>query len=62
MQRYFSIEEYHDRWSRTLAVMEAHGFETAVVVDRGGATTDNCGDILYLTTAYSDRARPASLT
>ncbi|WP_378942372.1 M24 family metallopeptidase [Mesorhizobium sp. ANAO-SY3R2] len=53
MLRYFPVEEYQDRWSRTLAIMEAQGFETAVVFGRGGGTTDNCGDILYLTNHYS---------
>ncbi|MET2829802.1 M24 family metallopeptidase [Mesorhizobium shangrilense] len=53
MLRYFPIEEYQDRWSRTLAIMEAQGFETAVVFGRGGGTTDNCGDVLYLTNHYS---------
>ncbi|MDH6234584.1 Xaa-Pro dipeptidase [Mesorhizobium soli] len=53
MLRYFPIEEYQDRWSRTLAIMEKQGFETAVVFGRGGGTTDNCGDILYLTNHYS---------
>lgn len=52
MLRYFPLEEYQDRWSRTLAIMEAQGFETAVVFGRGGGTTDNCGDILYLTNHY----------
>ena len=53
MLRYFPLEEYRDRWSRTLATMEELGFETAVVFGRGGGTTDNCGDILYLTNHYS---------
>ncbi len=52
MLRYFPLEEYQDRWTRTLADMEALGFETAVVFGRGGGTTDNCGDILYLTNHY----------
>lgn len=53
MLRYFPVEEYRGRWSRTLATMEELGFETAVVFGRGGGTTDNCGDILYLTNHYS---------
>lgn len=53
MLRYFPLEEYQDRWSRTLAIMEQQDFETAVVFGRGGGTTDNCGDILYLTNHYS---------
>lgn len=52
MLRYFPIEEYQDRWSRTLSIVEEQGFETAVVFGRGGGTTDNCGDILYLTNHY----------
>lgn len=52
MLRYFPLEEYQDRWSRTLAIMEAQGFEAAVVFGRGGGTMDNCGDILYLTNHY----------
>jgi len=29
--RYFPIEEYEDRWTRTDALMEQRGIETAVV-------------------------------
>ncbi|MFT4013821.1 MAG: M24 family metallopeptidase [Paracoccus sp. (in: a-proteobacteria)] len=53
MQRYFSLSEYEDRWRRAEKLMAARGFETAVVFGRGGGTTDNCGDILYLTNHYS---------
>ncbi|MGA0542165.1 M24 family metallopeptidase [Neotabrizicola sp. VNH66] len=51
--RYFPIDEYQDRWTRVLMLMQEQGFETAVVFGRGGGTTDNCGDILYLTNHYS---------
>ncbi len=53
MLRYFPLNEYQDRWSRVQAFMAQEGFETAVVFGRGGGTTDNCGDILYLTNHYS---------
>ena len=35
------------------AEMRARGFETAVVFGRGGGTTDNCGDVLYLSNHYA---------
>jgi Xaa-Pro dipeptidase len=53
MQRYFPLTEYHARWQRAQDLMAARGFETAVIFGRGGGTTDNCGDILYLTNHYS---------
>ncbi|AGT08532.1 M24 family metallopeptidase [Paracoccus aminophilus] len=52
MLRHFPLEEYHLRWSRVQELMQARGFETAVIFGRGGGTTDNCGDILYLTNHY----------
>jgi len=51
--RYFPLDEYEARWSHVLAEMQARGFETAVVFGRGGGTTDNCGDILYLSNHYA---------
>lgn len=53
MDRYFPIEEYEDRWARVHQEMKARGFETAVVFGRGGGTTDNCGDVLYLSNHYA---------
>ncbi|MBO9101538.1 MULTISPECIES: M24 family metallopeptidase [unclassified Rhizobium] len=53
MSRYFPLHEYQSRWDRVLEVMRAHDFETAVVFGRGGGTTDNCGDILYLSNHYA---------
>ena len=53
MRRYFPIEEYEQRWSRLQQEMAARGFETAVVFGRGGGTTDNCGDVLYLSNHYA---------
>jgi Xaa-Pro aminopeptidase len=53
MQRYFPIEEYEDRWTRVHEALAAGGFETAVVFGRGGGTTDNCGDVLYLSNHYA---------
>ena len=52
MARYFPLEEYQARWARVLDEMQVRGFETAVVFSRGGGTTDNCGDVLYLTNHY----------
>ncbi|WP_323718013.1 M24 family metallopeptidase [Paracoccus aminovorans] len=52
MLRHFPLDEYHDRWARVQDLMRARGFDTAVVFGRGGGTTDNCGDILYLTNHY----------
>ena len=48
MDRYFPIEEYEQRWERLHREIKARGFETAVVFSRAGGTTDNCGDVLYL--------------
>jgi Xaa-Pro aminopeptidase len=53
MARYFPLDEYEARWAGVLAEMRARGFETAVVFGRGGGTTDNCGDILYLSNHYA---------
>lgn len=53
MARYFPLDEYEARWTRVLAEMKARGFETAVIFGRGGGTTDNCGDILYLSNHYA---------
>lgn len=53
MNRYFPLDEYRSRWERLLAEMKRRGFETAVVFGRGGGTTDNCGDVLYLSNQYS---------
>lgn len=53
MLRYFPQDEYEARWSRVEELMKDSGLETAVVFGRGGGTTDNCGDILYLSNHYS---------
>lgn len=53
MSRYFPLHEYENRWDRVLQEMRSRGFETAVVFGRGGGTTDNCGDILYLSNHYA---------
>ncbi|MDM9625500.1 M24 family metallopeptidase [Rhizobium sp. S152] len=53
MNSYFPLDEYEGRWSRVQAEMKARGFETAVVFGRGGGTTDNCGDVLYLSNHYA---------
>jgi Xaa-Pro aminopeptidase len=53
MDRYFPIDEYEERWDRLHRKMKARGFETAVVFGRGGGTTDNCGDVLYLSNHYA---------
>ncbi|MFK3779551.1 M24 family metallopeptidase [Agrobacterium sp. NPDC089420] len=53
MSRYFATEEYETRWQRALQEMRHRGYETAVVFGRGGGTTDNCGDILYLSNHYA---------
>ncbi|QXZ81258.1 M24 family metallopeptidase [Rhizobium sp. L51/94] len=53
MSRYFPLDEYQSRWDRVLENMRLHGLETAVVFGRGGGTTDNCGDILYLSNHYA---------
>lgn len=51
--RHFPLDEYEDRWTRMQGIMADAGFDTAVVFGRGGGTTDNCGDILYLSNHYS---------
>lgn len=53
MDRYFPIEEYEHRWERLHREVKARGFETAVVFSRAGGTTDNCGDVLYLSNHYA---------
>ncbi|PYE94793.1 Xaa-Pro aminopeptidase [Rhizobium sp. PP-F2F-G38] len=53
MNRYFPLDEYRTRWDRLLVEMKCRGFDTAVVFGRGGGTTDNCGDVLYLSNQYS---------
>lgn len=53
MKPFFPLFEYEHRWTRAERLMAERGFETAVVFGRGGGTTDNCGDILYLTNQYS---------
>ncbi|MGM4914615.1 M24 family metallopeptidase [Rhizobium sp. 768_B6_N1_8] len=53
MDRYFPPDEYAQRLTRVQAEMKRRGFETAVVFGRGGGTTDNCGDILYLSNHYA---------
>ncbi|HBF32515.1 M24 family metallopeptidase [Rhizobium sp.] len=53
MTPFFALEEYEARWSRVMQQMRVCGFETAVVFGRGGGTTDNCGDILYLSNHYA---------
>lgn len=53
MLRHFPQDEYESRWSRVQELMAGDGFDAAVVFGRGGGTTDNCGDILYLSNHYS---------
>lgn len=53
MQRYFPQEEYEARWQKAEALMARRDIKVAVVFGRGGGTTDNCGDVLYLTNHYS---------
>lgn len=53
MDRYFPIDEYEQRWNRVHREMKTQGFETAVVFSRAGGTTDNCGDVLYLSNHYA---------
>ncbi|MFK0332875.1 M24 family metallopeptidase [Rhizobium sp. NPDC090275] len=53
MERYFPLDEYEARWARVQNEMKLRGFATTVVFGRGGGTTDNCGDILYLSNHYA---------
>jgi Xaa-Pro aminopeptidase len=53
MERYFSLDEYEARWARVQKEMKSRDFATTVVFGRGGGTTDNCGDILYLSNHYA---------
>jgi Xaa-Pro aminopeptidase len=53
MGRYFPQDEYVERWDRVHAEMKRRGFACAVVFGRGGGTTDNCGDVLYLSNHYA---------
>ncbi len=49
----FPKDEYESRWARVLADMAARGHAAALVWGRGGGSYDRCGDVLYLTNAYS---------
>ena len=53
MKPFFSQVEYETRWTLAERLMVERGFDVAVVFGRGGGTTDNCGDVLYLTNHYS---------
>ncbi|MBO9127305.1 MULTISPECIES: M24 family metallopeptidase [unclassified Rhizobium] len=53
MERYFPLDEYEARWTRVQEELKRRGFTTTVVFGRGGGTTDNCGDILYLSNHYA---------
>lgn len=53
MFRHFPIDEYEARWTHVQSLMASDGFDAAVIFGRGGGTTDNCGDILYLANHYS---------
>ncbi len=49
---YFPQEEYEARWRRVYEVMNARGYQTAVVWGRSAGTYERCGDVLYLTNFY----------
>lgn len=51
--RPFPLEEYEDRWERTLAHMKQKGYETAVVVGKTCGVYERAGDVLYLTNFFS---------
>ena len=53
MDRYFPDDEYEQRWDRLHAEMRSRNFAIAVVFSRAGGTTDNCGDVLYLSNHYA---------
>jgi len=53
---YFPLDEYHDRWARVYASLEALGLESAVVWSRGAGTHEKCADVLYLTNYYSNQS------
>ena len=53
MSRYFSIEEYHDRWKKVQAAMKKKGYDYALIWGKTGGTYERSGDILYLANYYS---------
>jgi len=51
--RPFPLEEYEDRWARTLEHMKQKGYETAVVFGKTSGVYERAGDVLYLTNFFS---------
>ena len=51
--RPFPLEEYEDRWRRTLDYMARLGYDTAVVWGKTSGVYERAGDTLYLTNFYS---------
>jgi Xaa-Pro aminopeptidase len=51
--RYFPLEEYEDRWAKTLAAMQAKGYAAAVVWGKSAGIYERSGDVLYLTNFFS---------
>jgi len=51
--RYFSLNEYQERWRRVHDEMKRRGYEVAVVWSRSGGGYDRCADVLYLANFYS---------
>ena len=52
-ERYFSLEEYQERWDKVHDEMARRGYEVAVVWSRSGGGYERCGDVLYLSNFYS---------
>ncbi len=53
MFRYFPIEEYEERWAKTLAAMKTKGYAAAIVWGKTAGVYERSGDILYLTNFFS---------
>ena len=51
--RYFPIDEYHERWKTVQAAMRAKSYDYALVWGKTGGTYERSGDMVYLANYYS---------
>ena len=53
---FFSQTEYEQRWRNVHRLMEARGYDTAVIWSRSAGTYDRCADLLYLVNYYGNHS------
>jgi hypothetical protein len=53
--RFFSLEEYAQRWHRVQQAMQQRGLDLVVVWSRSAGTYDRCADLLYLANYYGNQ-------